>query len=278
MCSESVLKAILSLFSSEVCLAGSGGALVSLWPAVDAVYRQRSWVASDSPGDAQWTCLGLAAAELIGDYLAVSGFVGSRLGRSEILNCWIAKCVLATMRSLRGSCWFCPCLGRWLWQNWTALATIAWPGSEDCELRLGWDGEMTSVADWICFLTSLSGLLRAPWQQHWEWRSGRGTGSQLQKPEGEGEGKIKKAHVYKTDTKKMQENEQGENRERKTVCLQEIKTEKERGRKRFCGGTEILEGGQCQPWSQTARVCQSQTSEHSPQTTNSRHQTLWFTT
>lgn len=145
VCSETVLNAILSLFSSEVCLVGSGGALVSLWPAVDAVYRQRSWVASDSPGDAQWTCLGLAAAELIGDYLAVSGFVGSRLGRSEILNCWIVKCVLATMRSLRGSCWFCPCLRRRLWQNWTALAAIAWPGSEDCELHLGWDGEMTIV-------------------------------------------------------------------------------------------------------------------------------------
>lgn len=48
--------------------------------------------------------------------------------------------------------------------------------------------------------------------------------------------------MCKTDTKKTQESEQGENRERKTVCLSEIKTEKERGRKRFCGGTESLEG------------------------------------
>lgn len=169
------------------------------------------------------------------------------------LNCWIAKCVLAVMRSWWWPCWFCPCLGRQLWPNWTALAEIAWPGCEDCELCLGRDREMTIVADcvWlgspgrICFLTSLSGLLRAHWQQRWKWRSGRGTGSQLQRPEGEGQGKIKKAHVCERDTKKTQESEQGENRERKTVCLSKIKTERERerGRKRFCGGTESFEGG-----------------------------------
>lgn len=233
---------------------GSGGPLVSLWPAVDAVYRQQSWVVSDSPSDIQWTCLGLAAAELIGDYLAVSGFVGSRLGRFQLLKCWIAKCVLAVMRSLWWPCWFCPCLRHRLWPNWTALAAIAWPGCEDCELCLGGDREMTIVADcgWlggapgrICFLTSLSGLLWAHWQQRWEWRSGRGTGSQLQRREGEGEGKIKKALVCKRDTKKTQESEQGENRERKTVCLLKIKTERERGEERdFVVGLRV-EGGQC---------------------------------
>lgn len=163
------------------------------------------------------------------------------------LNRWIAKCVLAVMRSWWWPCWFCPCLRRQLWPNWTALAEIAWPGCEDCELCLGRDREMTIAADcvWlgspgrICFLTSLSGLLRAHWQQRWEWRSGRGTGSQLQRPEGDKES----ACVWERHKENARERTGWEQREKDCVFVKDKDGERERGRKRFCGGTESFEGG-----------------------------------